>query len=473
MYLLLVLLLCLSMTTRHKCLRSSLTDIKAKRHLEKALGTIQDVFAKKDIESKKYPMRIRTLLNQCYKHKSFVYQKEYFEMFNGQECLVVDVEARKNSRPICSGCKKPGSIYDHQREARYFEFIPLWGMVVMLRYVMRRVNCNGCGVKVESIPWSQGKSQLTLAYQLFLARWARRLSWKEVAEVFSTTWDKVYRSVAYVVDYGLKHRDLSDIESIGVDEIQYGKGHQYLTLVYQIDSDNKRLLSVVQERTIKSLIKALRSLGKDNLLRIKYVCSDMWPAYLKVIKKKLPNALNVLDRFHIVKKLNEAVDEVRREEAKKMKLEGYEPILKGSRYCFLKNKENLSNNQHVKLKELLKYDLKSVRAYCLKESFQAFWQYTYPVWAERYLDLWCTRAMRSKLPPMKKFVKTVRQHKALMMNWFKAKKVYSSGSVEGLNRKINLVTRKAYGYKSVDVLKVALFHTMGRLPEPEMTHRFC
>jgi len=453
------LLFCLSMTTRHKCLRSSLTDRKAKGTLKKHWVRFKMFSPKK--------------LNKLYKHKSFVYQKEHFEILKGQECLVVDVEPRKNSRPICSGCKKAGSIYDHQREPRYFEFIPLWGMMVMLRYVMRRVNCNDCGVKVESVPWSQGKSQLTLAYQLFLARWARRLSWKEVADVFSTTWDKVYRSVAYVVDYGLKHRDLSDIESIGVDEIQYGKGHQYLTLVYQIDSGNKRLLSVVQERTVKSLIKALRSLGKDNLLRIKYVCSDMWPAYLKVIKKKLPNALNVLDRFHIVKKLNEAVDEVRREEAKKMKAEGYEPILKGSRYCFLKNKENLSNNQHIKLKELLKYDLKSVRAYTLKESFQAFWQYTYPVWADKYLDLWCTRAMRSKLPPMKKFVKTVRKHKALMMNWFRAKKVYSSGSVEGLNRKINLVTRKAYGYKSVDVLKVALFHTMGRLPEPEMTHRFC
>ncbi len=418
-------------------------------------------------------MRVRTLLNQCYKHKSFVYQKESSEVYKGEDCIVIDIVARKNSRPLCSGCGKPGPIYDHQREARYFEFIPLWGIAVFFRYVMRRVNCDRCGVKIELVPWCEGKNQLTLAYQLFLARWARRLSWKEVAEVFSTSWDKVYRAVAYVVDYGLKHRDLQGIESIGVDEIQYGKGHQYLTLVYQINSGRKRLLSVVQGRTIRSFLYALRELGKENLAHIKYVCSDMWPAYLKVIKKKLPNALHVLDRFHIVKKLNEAVDEVRREEAKKMKLEGYDPILTDSRYCFLKNQENLTDKQASKLADLLQYDLKSVRAYLLKESFQAFWQYTYPAWAERYLTLWCNRAMRSQLEPMKKFVKTVRKHQSLMMNWFKAKKAYSSGSVEGLNRKINLVTRKAYGYRSYDVLKIALFHTMGGLPEPEMTHRFC
>ncbi len=418
-------------------------------------------------------MRIRTVLNRCYKHKSFVYERESAETYQDTDCIVVDIKARSNGRAVCSGCGKSASVYDHQPQARYFEFVPLWGIAVFFRYVMRRVNCRQCGVKMESVPWCEGKHHLTVAYQVFLARWARRLSWKEVASVFATTWDSVYRSVCYVVNYGLKHRDLSGIESIGVDEIQYGKGHQYLTVLYQIDQGRKRLLAVAKARTVKSLLRCLRELGKENLAAIRYVCSDMWPAYLKVIKKKLPTALNVLDRFHIVKKLNEAVDAVRREEAKHLKAGGYEPVLKDSRYCFLKNQENLTDKQAIKLSELLHYDLKSIRAYLLKESFQAFWEYTYSAWAETYLKLWCNRAMRSRLEPIKKFVKTVRKHQDLMMNWFKAKKSYSSGAVEGLNRKINLVTRKAYGYKSYEVLKIALFHTMGALPEPEMTHRFC
>lgn len=418
-------------------------------------------------------MRVRTLLNQCYKFKSFVYVNERLEQNANGACIIVDIEARKNGRPLCSGCQKPGPLYDHQPEPRHFEFVPLWGMAVFFCYVMRRVNCRNCGVKVERVPWCEGKHQLTTAYQLFLARWARRLSWKEMAEVFNTSWEKVYQSVSHVVSYGLKHRDLQDIESIGVDEIQYGQGHQYLTLIYQIDSGCKRLLAVTKERTVKSFLRGLRTIGKDNLSAIQYVCSDMWPAYLKVIKKKLPQALHVLDRFHIAKKLNEAVDEVRREETKKLKAEGYEPVLKDSRFCFLKNQENLTDKQTLKLDDLLEYDLKSVRAYLLKESFQAFWQYTHPAWANKFLTAWCNRAMRSQLKPIKKFVRTVRRHQNLMMNWFKAKKAYSSGAVEGLNRKINLVTRRAYGYKSFDTLKIALFHTMGGLPEPEMTHRFC
>jgi len=112
-----------------------------------------------------------------------------------------------------------------------------------------------------------------------------------------------------MVEYGLAHRYLSEIEAIGVDEIHYGKGHKYLTMVYQLDLNEKRLLFVEKKRTTKSLLKCFRKLGKENCQNIKFVCSDMWKPYLKVIKKKLPNALNILDRFHIVKKLNEAVND--------------------------------------------------------------------------------------------------------------------------------------------------------------------
>jgi transposase len=418
-------------------------------------------------------MRIRTILNRCHYLKSFVYEKEQMEIVTGQEALVVEVVPRKNGQVICSGCGGSASGYDRGSQPRLFSFVPMWGYPVYLRYVMRRVDCPDCGVKVEQVPWSQGKSPRTRAYEVFLARWARRLSWQEVARVFHTSWEQVYRSVESVVDYGLSHRSLDDIEAIGVDEVQYRRGHQYLTVVYQLDSGCRRLLYVGKKRTVRSLLGFFRLLGDRRCAGLKYVCSDMWKPYLKVIKKKAPQALHILDRFHIVMLLNKAVDEVRRQETQRLKRDGYEEVLTHSRYCFLKNESNLTDRQAMKLDELLQYDLKSVRAYLLKESFQGFWQYSSPYWAERFLQLWCTRAMRSKLEPMKKFVKTVRRHQPLMMNWFKAKKAFSSGIVEGLNRKINLVTRKAYGYRSYDVLKIALFHTLGDLPEPELTHSFC
>jgi len=417
-------------------------------------------------------MRIRTLLNQCQKYKSFSFAKERLEKVKGKLALIIEVEARKNGKPICSGCGEHATQYDRMPSTRDDEFIPVWGYHVYFRYQRRRVNCRQCGVKVEHVPWCKGKQKLTRDYKIFLAQWARRLSWKGVADAFHTRWDNVYQSVKYVVSYGMEKRDLDNIEAIGIDEVQHGHGHQYITLVYQLDEGNKRLLYVGKDRTAKTLLRFFFNLKKKRCKKIKYVCSDMWKAYLKVIKKKVPHALHILDRFHIVAKLNDAVDEVRRTEAKRLKAAGYDDILKHSKYCFLKNEENLTHKQNMKLEEILQYDLKSVRAYLYKESFQAFWEYSSPYWANLFLRKWCGKAMRSQLEPIKKFVKTVRNHQPLMMNWFKAKKRYSSGTVEGLNRIVNLVTRKAFGFREYKTLEIALFHTMGKLPEPKSTHSF-
>ncbi|QBG49289.1 ISL3 family transposase [Verrucomicrobia bacterium S94] len=418
-------------------------------------------------------MRIQTLLNRVHPLKSFVYSACRLELRNAGPALVAEIRPRLNGKVLCSGCGKPRKCYDRQ-SVRQFEFVPLWNIPVQLEYRMRRVNCPECGVKVEKVPWADGKSHTTKAFQLFLARWARRLSWKETAESFHTSWDTVYRSVKAIVNYGLAHRNLDGVMAIGVDEIQYGKGHQYLTVVYQIDAGMRRLLFVGKDRTAKTLLRIFRAFGRDRCARLEFVCSDMWRAYLKVIAKKAPQALHVLDRFHIIQHLNKAVNQVRIDEVKRLRQEGCDDeVLKHTKYCLLKNPENLTEKQALKLNDVLTYDLKSVRAYLLKESFQLFWNYTSPYWAEWYLKKWSTRAMRSRLDPMKKFVGTIRRHQPLILNWFKAKKAYSSGVVEGLNRKVNLVTRKAYGFRSYEVLEIALFHTMGDLPEPEATHRFC
>ena len=418
-------------------------------------------------------MRIETVLNHCYRHKSFVYGGVHWEQIGRKDALVVDIVPRKNGLAECSECGTHAPVYDHLDE-RQFDFVPLWNIQVYFRYTMRRVDCPVHGVRVERIPWAEGKSHLTKPFQLFLARWARKLSWKEVAQSFGTTWDNVFRSVKAIVEYGMKRRRIEGITAIGVDEIQYGKGHKYLTLVYQIDAHMRRLLFVGQERKAKTLLRFFRDFGKKRTARLKFVCSDMWQAYVKVIKKKAPDAMHILDRFHIVANLGKAIDKVRAAEVKQLAREGYdEEVLKRTKYCFLKNEENLTDGQRTKLADVLQYDLKSVRAYLLKESFQLFWDYKSPYWAEWYLKKWCARAMRSRLEPIKAFVRTLRKHQPLIMNWFKAKKAYSCGVVEGMNRKINLVTRKSFGFRSFDVLKIALFHTMGDLPEPKFTHRFC
>jgi transposase len=337
---------------------------------------------------------------------------------------------------------------------------------------MRRVNCPTCGVKVERVPWAEGKSPLTTEYRWFLAGWARRMSWKEVATCFRVSWDHVYNSVKQAVSWGLSHRNLDGVESIGIDEVQWKRGHKYQTLVYQIDEGRKRLLWIGPDRTAKTLLRFFRFLGQQRCAKLQFVCSDMWQAYLKVIVKKVPHALHVLDRFHVMQKMSTAIDKVRAEETRQMKEDGYEPLLVGSRWLLLKRPENLSEKQAVKLSQLLQYNLKSVRSHLMKEDFQLFWSYTYPAWAGKFLDAWCTRAMRSKIEPMKKLARTLRNKRELLLNWFRADGALSSGVVEGFNNKLKLITRKSYGFRTQEAYETALYHNLGVLPEPKFSHRF-
>jgi len=413
-------------------------------------------------------MLIKTILNRLYKFKSFVYGE--VKIISG--CIEVEINPRKNSKAVCSGCSKTcKSCYDH-RPSRKYEFVPLWGMKVFFKYSPRRVNCKYCGIKVEQVPWCDGKNTASIPYKLFLSHWARHLSWSEVANEFKASWQQVFRAIEYVVQWGLDKRDLSGIAAIGVDEILIQCGHKYATLVYQIDSGCKRLLWIGEKRTVKTLLKFFRILSKDQIGNIEYVCSDMWKAYLKVIKKKLPDALHILDRFHIVANLNKALSEVRAKEAKKMAEQNYEPVLTGSRWCFLKKPENLTDNQKYSLAELLQYNLQSVKAYLLKEDFNNFWKYESPYFAGKFLDAWIRRVMYSKIEPIKKQARSMRKHKPLILNWFKAKKQFSSGIVEGFNCKAKLTMRKAYGFRTFRGLEIALYHQMGALPEPKLTHTF-
>jgi len=418
-------------------------------------------------------MLLQTILHRVQPHKCFCYKNPKWVDSKSGPTLEVEIQPRQNSRAICSGCGKSRPGYDRESKARRFQFVPLWGIAVVFLYAMRRVDCPLCGVKVECVPWAEGKNHLTTTYQIFLARWAKVLSWKQVSRAFRTSWDNVFRSVKTVVSWGLEHRNLEGITAIGVDEVQWQKGHNYLTLVYQIDQGCKRLLWISKDRTAKSFLGFFRMLGKERAKRIRYVCSDMWKAYLKVIAKKVPRAIHILDRFHIMAKMNKAIDKIRAGEAKRLKRDGHKPVLKHSRWCWLKRTWNLTTNQAIKLKETLKYNLQTVRAYLLKEEFHQFWEYRRAGWAKQFLEKWCTRVMRSKLEPMKEVARTLRAHEPLILNWFRAKGTMSSGVVEGFNYNVKLTMRKAYGFRTYEATEMALYHRLGNLPEPELSHRFC
>jgi transposase len=393
-------------------------------------------------------------------------------------CIEITVQPHPTIPAKCSRCRKPAPGYDRLPQRRFL-FPPLWGIVTCFLYAARRVHCPEHGVVVEHVPWSDGKRPITIAMMCFLSRWARRLSWRETARAFHTSWECVYRSVEWFVQWGLAHRKLEGIESIGVDEIHWGKSKRadnFLTVIYQIDSHCRRLLWVGKRRTKATLRRGLAALGEPVVRGLRFVCTDMWRPYLTVIAAKASQALQVLDRFPITAHLNQALDQVRRAETGRQRAAGQTQAkhLKNMRWKLLRRHSRVRGRARGQLGRRLRAKLETARARALKDLFEHFWTYKSVKHAGDFLDFWTWRALRSRLEPMKKVARMLRTHEELLRNWFRAKGEISSGAVEGLNNKIRVVTRRSYGFRTFDAMELALYRTLGRLPEPEeSTHKFC
>jgi transposase len=324
----------------------------------------------------------------------------------GAQSIEITIEPHAGIRRRCSRCLKPAPGYDCLPQRRWL-FVPLWGIATYFCYAPRRVECAEHGIVVEHIPWSDGKRPVTCAMMGFLARWGRRLTWRETARAFQTSWEAVYRSVEWFVEWGLAHRQLCGVESIGVDEIHWGRGlkaDNFLTVIYQIDAGYRRLLWVGRRRSQATLRRGLKALGPEVVKGLRFVCSDMWKPYLKVIAAQAGHALHVLDRFHITSHLNQAVDQVRRAESTRLAAKSKKAAqrLKHMRWPLLRRGSRVRGRARQKLNVLLASKLATARAWDLKETFTHFWKYKSEMWAGGFLDYWCFRARRSRLEPMKR-----------------------------------------------------------------------
>ena len=402
--------------------------------------------------------------------------------------IEVEIRPRANARARCSRCARAAPGYD-TLAVRRFEFVPLWHIPVVFLYAMRRVECARCGVRVECVPWATGKHRMTDAYAWFLAGWAKRLSWREVAVVFRTSWDSVYRAVRMAVEWGLAHRDLSGIEAIGIDELARRRGHRSLTLVYQIDRHCKRRLWIGRERKAGTLHGFFDGFGVARSGALRFVCSDLWKPYLKVVAERAGQAVHVLDRFHVMGHFSKAVDEVRAAEARKLAAEACPRMGVSGGQGAGARAQPLAVAQAPRAPERCA-TRPAGRAGATQPAHGARLSaqgglpgavgYVSPYWAGRFLrhprgsgDRWCTRTMRSRLDPMKRVARMVRSHRELILNWFRARGQLSNAIVEGFNGKARVTTKKAFGHRTCEALEIALYHALGDLPEPELTHRFC
>jgi transposase len=384
-----------------------------------------------------------------------------------EDGLTVCLDLHRGWRLPCGVCGALGRVRDRLR-TRSWKHVPLWGIPVTLAYAPARVSCLQCGkVKVEAIPWSEGKSRLSKGLIWLLASWCKLLPWKQVADLFGVHWNTVAAAVRQAVAYGLAHREMGKVLYIGIDEVSRRKGHVYVTNVY--DLEEKRLLWSGEGRSQDTLRAFFKEHGEALEQGVKGVCCDMWQPYIDTIKQHLPDATLVFDRFHIMQQLMQAVDAVRREEARELKASNPE-LLKRTRFLWLKNPENLTDKERARLGYLEKLNLRCNRAYLLKESFRELWTYESKGWAKRFLKKWFWWATHSRLQPMRDFAWTVRRHEDDILNYFEMP--ITNGAVEGMNNKAKIVSHRCYGFRTANTYITALYHCLGKLPEPELVHRF-
>ena len=261
-----------------------------------------------------------------------------------------------------------------------------------------------------------------------------------------------------------------------MDEIFWGRGRRseaFLTVIYQIDGHCRRLLWVGRKRTQATLNRGLDALGSEVVGGLKYVCSDMWKPYLKVLARRAGQAVHILDRFHITHAPESGGGRSAAGGKHPAQRSTPGPAAQENALEIVAQGQHRARAGEGEIGGLLAGRLATGRAWDLKEAFQHFWTYRSPVWAGGFLDYWTQRAMRSRLEPLKKVARMLRSHEALILNWFKARGEVATGATEGLNNKIRVVTRRAYGFRTYKAMEIALYHNLGKLPEPEFTHEFC
>ena len=322
-----------------------------------------------------------------------------------------------------------------------------------------RSRCADCGVKTIEIPWAGKNSRFTLMFEAFGVEVLQACSSvKRAAELLGLHWNSMHTLIERAVDRGLERRELDDIEHVGIDEKSFGRGHDYVSVL--TDIDHKRVLEVAPERTRATANSLWETLSKTQLEAIRSVSMDMWPAFMSSAGEKVPEAEIVHDKFHVSKYLGDAVDKVRRAENKALNKEG-DQTLKGSRQLWLYNMENLDEDRFERLDELQKQDLKTARAWAIKENFRWFWEYSYAGNAKKFFARWYGWARRSQLDPVKKVAQTLKNHLAGLLSYFRHR--VTNATAEGFNSRIQSIKSAARGFRSFKNYRLRILFYCGKL----------
>ncbi len=363
---------------------------------------------------------------------------------------------------LCPLCKRRGRIVRKMDGYRVWHDIPICGWAVSLWYHPREIHCATHGRIQEDIPWADLYARVTYRFEYVMLVYCQLMTQKAAAKILhipkSTLSDMLHRTITRI----RKGHRIRGLRTIGIDEISYCKGHKYATVVY--DLDRSCVLWVGQGKGRETIDKFFTEQLSDYQKRqITRACCDMSQTYIGAIEEHCPNATLVLDRFHIVKALNNTVDEVRKEQWRKASIDERK-ALKGLRWLLFKHSSNRSKKDSRILNALRKGNRRIHRAWVLKDEFEHFWEYNAPWAAERFLKRWTTTALKSRIEPIRDFVKMLRKQMHRIIPFVESK--LTNAMAEGLNRIIRIVKNRASGYRGLPAFTDMIFLTVGDLDIP-------
>jgi transposase len=402
------------------------------------------------------------LLGRILKLRKIVRIKRY-EFRNRDNELHIWVKPYRNGCK-CKACKRRSIIVRVLPNDREWKDLRICGITVFLHYAPREIRCPTHGRSVEEIPWAEEYAQVTYRFDFVMLRYCQGMTQKMASELLhispSTLSGLLHRTIKRI-RAGHKIRG---VRTLGVDEISFRKGKRYATVVY--DLDRAVVVWVGYGKGAETLINFFKNcLSEFQRKEIHYACCDMSRAYISTIKEYCPNATLVLDRFHIVKALNNAVDEVRKQEWRSLQGTEEGRALKGLRWLLFLHSDNRTKKNTALLNNLCKRNRRIWRAWVLKDEFERFWSFTYIGAAKSFVNGWMTSARKSRLEPLRDFVDTLKEHLDNVLSYLESHLTNAVG--EGINRIIKLVKNRASGFHNLCAFADMIYLTIGDVDIPE------
>lgn len=369
--------------------------------------------------------------------------------------LLIEVAPRWR-KPRCGRCERRAPGYDQARERRW-RHLGLGEIRLYLCYAPRRVACLACGIRTEQVPWAEAGSRFTRDFEEMVAYLTRVTDKTQVTRLMAIAWRTVGDIVKRVVARKEDPERLSDLRWIGIDEFSHRKGQRYITLV--VDHVKRRVVWAAEGRDSATIRRFFDEVGPEGRASIEGVTTDMATWFLKAVRENIPHAEVVIDRFHVQKLATDALDEVRRIQQRTTRGTPLGRTIFRSRFALLKNHGDLNAKQRMKLSEIEKTNKPLFRAYLLKEGLAAALDYRQPKRAERALREWMAWAARSRLAPFVRTGRTIRKHLDGILAYIKGR--MTNGLVEGINNRMRMVARRAFGFHGADALIALLFLCCG------------